>query len=417
MMTPYAVLGLLEAKKAGYPIPNDQALANGVNRLKGFLQAMAPSWDNPPQALNTPHGTQPKVNDSLYCLWVLSRIEPVPAEWWPRIAKMAGTPAMSDYGHALALELAMKGGPEPLQMKLAGELRKRATKSGDTVFWKTAGFSRWRDNTTEVTAAVLKALVAYTPDDALIPGILTYFHSTKRGDRWDFTKDTAAVLYAFSDYLTATKSGIARDGKVAAAMNGGPSTTLEMKGPLSKTLTLPAAALKAGENIIDLNGEAQSGGSLARVVVRFTRTGNQITARDHGIKVTRTISVRKPNGQWEVVKSGATVPKGSYLKIHVLAASPNQDMSFTLIESPKPATGETVPPDDKRFPNPRGYSLREDRETMGCFHYEHSATAYAGEYVVLAEFAGKFRMPPARAEMMYRPTHDGHSDSFDLVVK
>ena len=415
MMTPYALLGLLEAKKAGYPIPNEHALATGMHRLKGYLQAMGPTWDV--GFVGDKEVNRPQFNDCLYCLSVLSRAEAVPAEWWKRIDSFAGTKTISDYGHALALELAMKEGPPPLQMKLAGELRKRAKKSDDRVFWTTAGFSHWGDNTTEVTAAVLKALVAYTPDDALIPGILTYFHSTKRGDRWDSTKDTAAVLYAFCDYLTATKSGTAREGKVSAALNGGPAMTLEMKGPLSKTIALPAAALKPGKNVIDLTGEAQSGSSLARVVVRFSRTGSDIPARDHGIKVTRTISVRKPDGTWAIVKSGAKVPKGSYLKIHVLAESPVHDMSYTLIESPKPATGETVPVDDKRFPNPGGYSLREDRETMGCFHYEHSSNAYAAEYVVLAEFAGKFRVPPARAEMMYRPTHDGHSDSFDLVVE
>jgi uncharacterized protein YfaS (alpha-2-macroglobulin family) len=37
--------------------------------------------------------------------------------------------------------------------------------------------------------------------------------------------------------------------------------------------------------------------------------------------------------------------------------------------------------------------------------------------VVLAEFAGEFRLAPARVELMYKPTVGGHSDSFVLRVE
>ena len=36
--------------------------------------------------------------------------------------------------------------------------------------------------------------------------------------------------------------------------------------------------------------------------------------------------------------------------------------------------------------------------------------------MVLTEFAGEFRSPPARVELMYKPTIGGHSDSFVLKV-
>jgi len=53
---------------------------------------------------------------------------------------------------------------------------------------------------------------------------------------------------------------------------------------------------------------------------------------------------------------------------------------------------------------------------MTCFHYENVGGAVAGEYVVLTEFAGEFRIAPARVELMYKPTVGGHSDSFVLKV-
>ena len=54
---------------------------------------------------------------------------------------------------------------------------------------------------------------------------------------------------------------------------------------------------------------------------------------------------------------------------------------------------------------------------MTAFHYEHAAGGFAAEYVVLTEFAGEFRSPPARVELMYKPTIGGHSDSFVLKVR
>lgn len=417
MMTPYALYGLLEAEKAGYAIPNEHAIQAGLNRLKGFLAGIQGSLANP----NPGASSAAQINDGLYCLWVLSHREKVPAEWWAGIARYAGTDTMSDYGHALALELAVKEGRRPLADQIAAELRKRAKRSGELVSWRTAGFSRWGDNTFEVTAAALKALVAYNVDDALVPGVLAFFQSTKRGDRWDSTKDTAVVLYALCDYLAAVKAGPAAAGEVTLAVNDGPARKLKLDGPLSKTLTLPGKDLKPGGNVLSIRGGGEAAGALARVVVKFTRGEAAVPAREHGIRVTRDLMLRGADGKWVILKSGATVPKGSYVRVAVTATpTAGNALSYTLVESPKPACGETVPADDRRFQKDLatgGYTLREDREAMTCFHVEATKTAVVAEYVFLAEFAGEFRLPPARAEMMYRPDTSGHSDSFKLTVK
>jgi hypothetical protein len=330
-----------------------------------------------------------------------------------------GRAELSDTGHALALELAVKYDFKPLADKLAKELRKRAQKSGDRVFWKTAGFSRWGDNTTEVTATVMKALVAYDPKDPLIPGVLSYFHSTKRGNRWDSTKDTAFVLYALCDYLAAVRAGPRAEGDVKVLLNGTEAGSAKLDSPASKTVKFAGTDLKAGENVIRTKGADSTTGALARVSVTFTRTGVGATAaRNHGVKVVRTISIRGADGKWSELKSGASVPVGSYVKIRATAAPDFGHLTYFLLESPKPAGFETVPADDRRFPpapDAVGHVLREDRESMTCFHYETAGEAVA-EYVMLAEFAGEFTVPPARGELMYQPTNGGHSDSFVLKV-
>jgi uncharacterized protein YfaS (alpha-2-macroglobulin family) len=337
--------------------------------------------------------------------------------WFGRIDKMAGRAEMSDTGHALALELAAKSGKKELADKLAKELRTRAQKSGDRVFWKKAGFSRWGDNTIEVTATVMKALVAHDVNDPLIPGVLSFFHSAKRGDRWDSTKDTASVLYALCDYLAAVRAGPAAEGIVKVLLNGVESGNLKLDSPASKTVKFAGKELKPGDNSFNVSGAATTGGALVRVSVSFVRNNGALTpARDHGVKVTRTISVRGADGKWTDLKSGASVPMGSYVKVKVAAAPTIGQLQYFLIESPKPSGFETVPAEDTRFgPLPGGHVLREDREAMTCFHYETIGSATA-EFVVMAEFAGEFTLPPARGELMYQPTNGGHSDAFVLKV-
>ena len=98
---------------------------------------------------------------------------------------------------------------------------------------------------------------------------------------------------------------------------------------------------------------------------------------------------------------------------------PGTDIRYTLLESPKPAGGETIPANDPRFAKDivsTGYVLREDREAMTCFHYEQVVGEFVAEYVVMTEFVGEFRIAPARVELMYKPAVGGHSDSFSLKV-
>ena len=70
----------------------------------------------------------------------------------------------------------------------------------------------------------------------------------------------------------------------------------------------------------------------------------------------------------------------------VLASTDGTALQYALLESPKPACGETVPADDRRFLQGLAnsqYVLREDREAKTCFHYERVDGEVAADVKVL----------------------------------
>jgi len=403
MMTPYVMYGLLEAEAAGYVLPNETAIERGLTRLNTFINQMGAS----------------QAADRIYCMYVYSMRKPMAEGWWQFIAAQDDANALSDYATAMALEMAVRSKKTALAKSLAGKLRKRAVVSGGQVHWTTAKFSKWRDDPHEITAAVLKALVAVDADDSLIPGVLTYFASTKRGKRWNSTKDTAMILFAMCDYLAAKNISPKASSSVRLAINGGAGQTVEMTGGLMKKIVIDGATLRDDENVVAFS--KADDGTMYRVVFRYRQTAREVKPFASGVTVTRVFHLLDTSGkELREVKPGDTVPRGSYIRSRVDVQRVGRSaMDYVLVESPKPSCAEIVPVGDKRFTQATGstaYVLREDKTHAVLYHHERTSWQIIDQAVFYAELAGEFTVPPAYAEMMYKTTVRGHSGTFRFKV-
>ena len=95
------------------------------------------------------------------------------------------------------------------------------------------------------------------------------------------------------------------------SVNGGDGQEVKLDGPASKVVKFDGKTVKPGENVFTITGAGRDQGALARVVVSYTRGRSaDIPARDHGVKVERTISLRGADGSWSELKSGATRAAG-----------------------------------------------------------------------------------------------------------
>jgi len=405
MMTPYALFGLLQAEKGGYTIPNETAIQRGLVRLRNFIDIM----------------NEQQASDRIYCMYVYSHREKLTDDMWKFIDNLQKQNKLTDYATALCLEMAVEQEKKDLAKKLMDGLRSTAKKNTNGhVYWTTAGFSRWSENPHEITAAAMKAIVAFDKDDALIDGILGYFAATKRGDRWNSTKDTAMILFAMCDYLAKANYNPEAKNELAFTLNGDQKHDVKFDDKLTKKITIPGGNLKAGDNKLTFKTEMT--GVMYRAVLRYWKTGRDIAAMDKGIKVERKFMLwdEKTKQITKTLKSGDTVDRGAYIICDTMATYHlPEGMRYMLMECPKPATAEVIPMDDPRFAVMQvstGYALREERLASVAFHHEQTGQIVQNRVIMLAELAGDYVVAPAFVELMYQTETRGHSGSFSLKV-
>ena len=405
MMTPYALYGLLQAEKGGHTIPNETAIQRGLQRLRHFIDVM-----NEQQAA-----------DRIYCMYVYSHREKLTDQWIDFLSSMQKAGKLSDYANALCLEMCIENKKLDLAKKFADDLRAKAQKAGGgQVFWKTAGFSRWMEDPHEVTAAVMKALVALDKDDPLIDGILGYFAATKRGDRWNSTKDTAMILFAMCDYLAKANYNPEAKNELSFTLNGKDQPKITFDDKLTRKISIDGEQLKNGDN--PLTFETEMTGVMYRAVLKYWKSGRDIPAMDKGIAVTRKFHLwdEKTKQFSKELKDGDTIERGAYICCDTTANyGLPQGMRYMLMECPKPATAEVIPIDDPRFRNLQpntGYALREERLASVAFHHEQTGQTVQNRVIMLAELAGDYVVPPAFVELMYQTETRGHSGTFSIRV-
>ena len=402
-MTPYALYGLIEADNVGYVIGRDDAIPRGLKRLEQFIDRIGAN----------------RVADRIYCMYVYGQRLPLRDSWWDFIEGRRGNGRLSDYALALSLELAAKHQRPRLATALADDLHRRAQKNNGQIHWRTAGFSRWADDPHEVTAAVLKAMVAFDPNDRLIPGVLAYFVATKRDNRWNSTKDTALIVYALCDYLDVQQIDPHVRPSVAFRCNDGPEQKVPFALPAESRKTIvPAKQVRAGVNRLTFT-EATPG-MMYRLVVRYWVYGRNVAAESNGIEVRRRWWLLDDKGKrGRELKSGDVVPRGAYLESTIEAQPSEGDgtMRFVNVENPRPASCEVVPQDDARFEQQGSPCLlREDRDRVIAFHHDQTSGKIIDRCVLHAELPGDYLVCPARVEMMYKTEMCGHSGTFAFRV-
>lgn len=419
-MTAYVVMGLKEAQRSGYQV-NNYCLKRGIEALTKMIQ-------NPPEPVKSGGGVVQQGEEWNMRIYILYSLYTTGNVHMPKILEVfENRKTLSEYGLAL-LALTLDGGGEIEKAKLVlQELDQKAVETESDCYWDGRTFNyTWMDNRTETTAFCLQAYAQIVPYDKKIGKIINWLLKDRQGPGYHSTKDTAAVVHAFVNYLM--KSGeLDPDYIMTAGINNQQIVKHQADSysfPESvNRLKLGAADLLNGANRFNLSKEGK-GLLYYTASLRYFLNQDTIEPLNRGIKVNREyfILTRDKNNKGDIVEittplGDTPIQRGGRLRVEVTVEADN-DYQYVIIEDPLPAGFEATVPEGERNWGSLWWCQQEIRDEKVSFFTRRleKGKKMKLSYDIRSEMFGVVRSLPVLAYPMYDPAVRGHSSENKLRV-
>ncbi len=405
-MTAYVMLGLSLAKKAGVKVKEDM-FENGVSKLYELLQN---------EKLN--------LSTRLYLLYALSLSGKVEASQIRKIYdERASWKKTNAYGLSLMALILHSRKLEKEAKDVAGVILSKAVNEGNFTYWEGKNENYWwEDDTIEMTAYALRAVVNALPDDPHIPKIVAFLLAKQKGAQWKSTRDTSLALLAFVDYLRHTGE-LSADFNAEVNLNGKQLKNVSFTGEdvykKGVEIVLEANDLKQ-RNALEIvkNGK---GMLYANIVKEYYTDEENIAPAGKTFSVSREYFLLKPRRQEEewvykpqaMKTMSAKVGDEILVKLTVKSA---KERDYFMLEDFLPAGCEVLKSmkgyriDGYEYDDPESYewsyfwSEQETRDEKVSFFVTYFPKgAHTFTYIMRPEMPGNFHVMPAEGSLMYFP--------------
>lgn len=420
-MTAYVVYGLSLAKKSGFPV-NEDMLSSGISAVTELLKA-----------------EDMDLTMRLYILYALSLSGNKDASMILKIYDDAKTwKKENGYGLAL-LALTLKNMNQRREARaVVKALLKKAVYKGKFMYWKSPRpVYYWEDDTVEMTAFALKAVVGAYPRSASAEKIMAYLMSQRQGHEWKSTKDTSAVLFALVDYIKSTGE-LDSDFTADITLNGRLLKTVSFKrGDAFKEGVEMQLSVRDMKNINSLRIAKNGNGKLYVSASQSYYTSEEhIKPHGNNFTVTRGYYILQPakksDGSWSynarLLSPSTDLHSGDEILVKVSVRA-KEDNQYFMLEDFFPSGFEPVK--DTQGYDINGFEyydgLEDDEWSYFWSHQDVRDEKISffvtylpkGEqtftYIMRAEASGTFHVMPAQAMLMYYP--DTLSTSSENIVK
>ena len=406
-MTAYVVYGLVRAKAAGFTIREDN-IKSGIG------------W------LDKHYGSEKDLNTKSYIVFVLSEAGADRHKWAQELYEKRHK--LDNYSIAILTMALNKYKMNEQALKMAELLEKNAETTETTAMWKgkTGGHS-WTDNQVETSAYALMALVKVKPKSILVNKAVRYLALSRTGNRWYSTKDTAAAVFALSEYIKNTHEMDA-DYTGTVTLNGREIKQFHFTrkdiGSPGIEIVLAGHNLKQGKNVLAFEKKGE-GKLYFTAYLKYYTDEENIKAQDAGFKIKREYFLINPKAK-ETDKNYLIPLKGSDLTVREqdkvlvrLQITGANNYEYVVVEDTKPAGFEVTDKPQGRYGYWRyWYAQREDRDEKVAFFITYF---YPGEnvleYTLRAETPGTFHTMPSKASLMYIPEVGGTSNEVIFTVE
>lgn len=443
-ITAYGLLALTEADRAGFKVDRNM-MDRAARFLRIFLRGTPPSkdhWRNNRAAfvlfaLATYRSAYGQTTDALY----------------PRaVTFFKARDGLDIYGKALlgltfgifadtAQEADARDAAREYLATLLDEIQQAAVLNPTGAHWEEQTVDWWNmNNDVRTTTLVVLLMARYDPENPLAPNAVRWLMSTRKGDRWTHTQDTAWAVVALTDWMERTGE-LHPDYDYTAWLNN----TVWLSGTMTpadvgetKTAVAPLTDLQSdAPNVVRIGraraaGQTGEGALYYRLQLTTFKPLDSVKAVSRGITVERWYTkgnddapiTRARVGDIVTVHLRVIAPRGlTYFMLEDALPAGVEPLDVRLLTTTQQAKGPEVEIKGEGMPawwrwwywQPTHSELRDDR--AGFFQTWLSAGTYEITYQVRASIPGIFVVGPATASQMYEPEVFGHTATTTFVVE
>lgn len=422
-MTAYALLGLIEAQRAGFPV-EQTVIDPAIDFLRSSLRQpgdLEEAW---------------QANRQAFVLYVLS--EAGVGDLGRTVVLFDNRQQLDYFGRAyLAMALSIIEPDDSTRVRtLLSELTSGAIVSATGAHWEEQQVDYYSMNTdTRSTAIILAALARLDPENPLAANAVRWLMSSRQEGYWETTQENAWAIIALTDWMVHTGE-LEGAYRYEVGLNGeliGEGAISAQTVDESRRLQVAVRDLLADEvnrlllQRLPPEGEESGTGRLYYSLYLHTyKPVNEVTALSRGIIVSRQYSLAEDKREMAI--SQARVGDTIRVKLTIIAP---QDLHYVVVEDPIPAGTEGVDQSlkitsvvgqapelirtDRRDPWD-GYGwwwfsqskLHDEKATLFATYLPKGTYEYT--YLIRASLPGEYRVIPTNAYEMYFPEVSGRSD-------
>jgi uncharacterized protein YfaS (alpha-2-macroglobulin family) len=417
----YVVLGLTEAKAAGYAV-NQGVIDRGLEFISQGLQSVSNLTE------------QYILNRQAFVLYVLAKAGRPNIGYAVNLYTLRQH--MSYYARAYLAQTLFAVDPTDSRLStLTSDLVSNAALSATGAHWDEAGErDYWNWNTdTRSSAIILDALIQIDPKNPINENAVRWLMANRTEGRWESTQETAWSLMALTDWMTATGE-LNANYRFEAALNGQAVSGVDVNSGNVRTPEKLhfdiTQLLKDQLNRLTIARSDGPGSLYYSAHLNVSLPVDQVKALDRGISVMR--SYFKPDDLHTPVTDAV---QGDVLLARVTIVVPH-DLHYAVIEDPLPAGLEVVDESlntsqQTGLPPSQLWKTDTEWQGWGWWYFNHvelrdekvvlsvdylPAGTYEYTYRVRASTPGVFSVIPTTASEFYFPEVYGRGDGSVFTV-
>ncbi len=416
----YVILGLVEAKDAGYSVDT-----NVIERGTGFLQ----SHLLPTSKL----GETYLKNRQAFVLYVLARAGKPNVSF--TVMLFDQRQSMSYFARAFLMKTLFIIDPKDSRVAtLLSDFSSAAILSATGTHWEEKDTDIWNWNTdTRTTAIVLAMISEIDPGNLLNANAVRWLMSNRSNGHWRGTQETSWTLMALTNWMVSSGE-LKANYHYAVALNGeklggGTANSSTLRDITSLQVDIEKLLVDQANRLVFARDEGE-GTLYYSAYLNLSLPVEQVKALDQGIIVSRSYY-----GENNLKKPVTEAKWGDLLYARITVVVPH-DLHYVVIDDPLPAGLEAV--DQSLLTSPQGeipnqYGWNDlERVGWGWWYFDHvelqdervtlsasylPAGTYVYNYMVRAGTQGVYRVIPTTAYEFYFPEVYGRSDGSLFTVK